>query len=361
MKHKTMSVKHVFAWIIYVILLTLIYILLKSPLHYIIPGFLIFLTILELISRSVFAKNINFDMEVSGNNEKKSAGAVNLLCSNKSILPAIFLESEIEIKNLLNGEKKRITSVFGIFPKGKETVGFNMVPDQCGCIRVSVNYIKKGGFLGIFKEELEQSFIPLSCNYIVFPDISEIAVDREKIYSYSMESFKYSNVKTGNDPGEIFGIRDYQPNDSLKAIHWKLSEKMDNLVIRQMGYPVDNDILIILDKFHSSIEKDKIERLTEILFSLSSSLAGDTVKHDIGWYDSDTGEFTVETVQSLAEWLTKCVKTLSAPNLIYDGSSSISLYLQTENKKEYSNYIIISNDFKDRDLLLGYGNIIEFS
>ena len=40
-----------------------------------------------------------------------------------------------------------------------------------------------------------------------------------------IESDRYSPVRAGDDPSELFGLRDYREGDPLRNIHWKLSVK----------------------------------------------------------------------------------------------------------------------------------------
>ena len=60
-----------------------------------------------------------------------------------------------------------------------------------------------------------------------------------------MESFRYSGARPGDDPGETFDIREYQEGDSIRQIHWKLTGKLDKMMIRQRSFPVDDTILIL--------------------------------------------------------------------------------------------------------------------
>ncbi len=62
-----------------------------------------------------------------------------------------------------------------------------------------------------------------------------------------VESDVYSNTKGGDDVSEIFDIRDYVPGDRLNRIHWKLTSKMDRLMVKELGLPIDCSVLIFLE------------------------------------------------------------------------------------------------------------------
>lgn len=49
------------------------------------------------------------------------------------------------------------------------------------------------------------------------------------------EGFRQS--RKGSDPGETFENREYVPGDDIRSIHWKLSSKTDQLIIRRRAHP----------------------------------------------------------------------------------------------------------------------------
>ena len=53
--------------------------------------------------------------------------------------------------------------------------------------------------------------------------------------------------RKGNDPSEIFDIKDYTPGDDLRFVHWKLSGKADHLIMRQPSEPTHYHAIILMD------------------------------------------------------------------------------------------------------------------
>lgn len=51
----------------------------------------------------------------------------------------------------------------------------------------------------------------------------------------------------GNDPSETFDVRDYVPGDDVRSIHWKLSGKMDTLIVRQASDSAHYDTVLLPD------------------------------------------------------------------------------------------------------------------
>ena len=64
----------------------------------------------------------------------------------------------------------------------------------------------------------------------------------------SPDSDTSSPDRRGSDLTEPFRLREYAPGDSLRQIHWKLSSKLDRLVIREPGMPAARTLLVFWDR-----------------------------------------------------------------------------------------------------------------
>lgn len=53
--------------------------------------------------------------------------------------------------------------------------------------------------------------------------------------------------KRGNDTSEVFDLREYQPGDDVRSIHWKLSSKLDHLIVKESGYSSHFDTIVLFD------------------------------------------------------------------------------------------------------------------
>ena len=53
--------------------------------------------------------------------------------------------------------------------------------------------------------------------------------------------------RKGNDPSEMFDIREYVPGDDIRSIHWKLSGKTDQLILRESSEPSHYNMVLLPD------------------------------------------------------------------------------------------------------------------
>lgn len=64
------------------------------------------------------------------------------------------------------------------------------------------------------------------------------------------------------DKNKVTSLRDYREGDSIRSIHWKLSAKRDNLIIKEYDNPGDNNVIVFIDN-HMDLFKNDINRRLE--------------------------------------------------------------------------------------------------
>lgn len=78
----------------------------------------------------------------------------------------------------------------------------------------------------------------------------------------TFESTEYHPHKSGSDSSYTREIREYRPGDSLRNIHWKLSAKKEELLVKEYGLPLGCGMLLGLS----------CPRLTEEILEITYSL-----------------------------------------------------------------------------------------
>ena len=94
--------------------------------------------------------------------------------------------------------------------------------------------------------------------------------------------------KKGNGPGEYFGIRPYVDGDSMKLIHWKLTGKTDEYMVKEVEVPMMRMPLIFLETRVEKLDAAMIDGLLEAFFSISQHMAQEGQKHCLCWWDKKT-------------------------------------------------------------------------
>ena len=88
------------------------------------------------------------------------------------------------------------------------------------------------------------------------------------------------------DCPEEYSVRAYRPGDPLHAIHWKLTSKWDELMVREAEGAQDGRVDLLFD-FHGAIAA--LDGVLERLLAESDELLRQQRAHRIRWFDPDHG------------------------------------------------------------------------
>ncbi len=151
---------------------------------------------------------------------------------------------------------------------------------------------------------------------LVTPTVSEVPVlVSRQSRDFAGESEVYSKEKGGDDASEIFRIRNYQPGDKLRSIHWKLSAKTNELMVCEESLPLGCPVLFFLDLYQSPKREyrqrkkgvyEKRDSFLQVVASLSHGMVREGCRHYMIWYDSgirDIYRYRVEREEDVYEML----------------------------------------------------------
>ena len=275
--------------------------------------------------------------------------------TNPGKLPILKCKTKLTAENMLNGEKDEINTEFFIWPGKQDSVDFALEDNHCGLLRLTADDAVITDPLGIFSKKTSFDVgSELSGNLYYLPKITELVISPEEVSTYDMESYKYSQTQKGSDPSEMFDIKAYGEGDSFKAIHWKLSSKLDEIMVREHGLPIENRVLAILDKRPAAEDKDYIDKKIEFTASLSYTLLRKGVYHSLGWFDCLNDRFETVRVDGEESFWMAITALISSP---FEDSekSAAQQYAESDIDKEFSNYIYISEEADGTEILVNYG------
>lgn len=141
----------------------------------------------------------------------------------------------------------------------------------------------------------------------LLPQVHELPLQISgAVKNFLGESEIYDDLRGGTDNSEVFQIREYVPGDRLQNIHWKLSAKSDDLMVREHSLPKGCGIVLLLGS--KGIEKSRPaqrDRFLQIAASVSFALVDAGCPHIVSWYDDVTGDpvrMRVDDEESFYEW-----------------------------------------------------------
>lgn len=170
-----------------------------------------------------------------------------------------------KISNSFTGRKRHFKFIYGGFIKKPVYKKVDRLSHDCGCLNISARYCKIYDLLGIF-------FIPikLNCNneVLIKPKAKEPSIlpdlEHIKIIGYKPKTSGFA---------EEYELRNYQRGDSLKSIHWKISARHNNLIVKEPSEPVHK--LLILKPVITQNAKENNSTLGKFIYLTDFILKSD--------------------------------------------------------------------------------------
>ncbi|MGC8764338.1 MAG: DUF58 domain-containing protein [Brevinematia bacterium] len=137
-----------------------------------------------------------------------------------------------------------------------------------GLYRVGPTIIKFSDFCGIFSFEVE---LDTKKEIIVFPTIYPFY---ELPYKSLQPQGNFKNkLPIYEDVSMIKGVKEYQPGDELKRINWKLSARLNKILVNTYLHSVSLDSYIVLNLFRDDYEFKEGLFYSERAIEIAASLA----------------------------------------------------------------------------------------
>lgn len=232
---------------------------------------------------------------------------ISAVVRNRSFFPIAQVRLQLCLENTLFGER-RTERLFLPVPCGPEqAAAFRVRSAHCGKIAVSLEKAAFYDYFGIFA--ISPKVRQTAALFVTpVPRFLDAAVGIPAVPG--TESSTYSKYKPGDDPSEIFDIRPYREGDPMRSVHWKLSSRLDELMVKEFSLPTDSAVLLLTELMASSM--DALDTLLETLVSLSRFLLENEIRHNVEWYDDEHALFREAAVENDTELAALCNTLLSA-------------------------------------------------
>jgi len=193
----------------------------------------------------------------------------------------------VSVCHALSDKPEKIQLRFPLHGRNSTKLTFYIRPDCCGAVRVKIEKVRILDYFHLFSVRMKKR--SAETELLVLPEILKLHLQDTAEAVSSPESTRYAD-KPGDDPSEIFNIREYHPGDAVSRIHWKLSSKSDILFIKEFGFPIEKKILLLAEYLPES-EAPAIDRMKQaqafltLIYSLSVRFAESENVAFLAWHD----------------------------------------------------------------------------
>ena len=209
--------------------------------------------------------------------ERGEAGRWQLSVEVPVGLPLARITLRLTEQNLLTGETRgRRLAMTGV--ARRKPVELSAPTGHCGLLELWVGRARVYDYLGLFSRRLE---VPAPARLLCRP-IPAAAEPPAISEGQGLRPTAGSAARRG--PGDDYDLREYRPGDPMRSVHWKLSSKWDELIVRERSETLVPLPLLTLDRFGPP---EALDKLLDRLAGLSRALLDVQRPHGVLWLDRD--------------------------------------------------------------------------
>ena len=258
-----------------------------------------------------------------------------LTIENPGIMPVANAELEVVCENLRTGETDSTVIQVSPGPKSKKEIDFEVLSGHAGRYRVNVTDAVMWDPLMLAKKDVkceDSKFIT------VMPELFETHLTYASDAAL-LENDRSAESRRGLDPGDVRGIREYVPGDPVRNIHWKLSEKIDKMLVKELGTPITDQLLVILGSAgERSSDPEALEAIASVYVSLLNTLRLDSTSLTAAWTDAITGQAVFKKISDEDEMNLAADEYLASPASLHGAFASIDRDLA---ETRYAHIVIV--------------------
>lgn len=249
------------------------------------PAFFLLLPLFTGLSLLLARKRASLSLEAAAD----AYGSVQLRYTARcsSPWPVARLTWRAVLSRSTGGPAQRWTGSAALAGAGQEqVVSLRVRGARTGYLSLSTDRVFLWDALGLFR--LSCAAPPVQ-EVLIAPKLAQVHLLNDQAQFGLYDSAVYSQHRPGQDVSELFALHEYVPGEELRRVHWKLSSKLDKLVVREFGLPVGQPVTVLLEtQAREGVSSgDALSTCFDAAASLAARLLRSEISFDLAWMDGD--------------------------------------------------------------------------
>lgn len=169
---------------------------------------------------------------------------VSVLIENRCPLFFPKVNTSVSVCHAFSHTPETIRLRFPLHGRNTTRLTFYIHAECCGAVQIQLQKLNVLDCFHLFHTKIKKQDDEIEI--LVLPQKLDLLLQETAEAVYTPESNRYAD-KAGDDPSELFNIREYHAGDAVSRIHWKLSSKSDKLLIKELGFPIEKQVLLLIE------------------------------------------------------------------------------------------------------------------
>lgn len=253
-------------------------------------------------------KNLKVEISCPASAEKGKEQKADIYIENRGKLPAVHSFVRVQMKNKLTREVMIRDLALPIATGNRTKENFSFRSDYCGYLTMKITGVFLLDWIGFLTVRCKAETDQTEAKTVVLPDTFAPQILLEPASGSTEEAEEWSPFRRGNDQTETYALRDYAPGDSLRQIHWKLSSKRRQLIVRESSLPEIKTLLLFWNK-GGQAAAEEMDAMAEVVSSAAQTIWEMGETFTLGWQQSEESCYVpVGTEEELQQAIAQMLK-----------------------------------------------------
>jgi len=192
------------------------------------------------------------------------AGEVALELTNRKLLAPSM---SIVVEDQAAGERGR-AFFLSIPARSARLQTYPLTPERRGLLELTSLRLSSRFPFGFFEKDRT---LKTRDSLLVYPRISPLTREWQAGWGSEMETAP--NVPLARDSGEEYlGLREYRPGDNPKNIHWRVTARLQKMMVREFLPPDGRQVVLLLDSYLPAEADDDARQALDACCRIAASL-----------------------------------------------------------------------------------------
>lgn len=234
------------------------------------------------------------------------------------------------------------------------------VPLDTSCVGLVSIVLKKATLIDAIGTDCSMLPCAFEGSYAVYPSIPQVDAYFDRMVQTDSSNVAYDQSKKGRDESEVFDLREFRRGDAMRTVHWKLSARFDDLVVREASRPVDSRTILVFGGIMGANENEEaraaLNSAASLFVGISQSLLHQGVAHTVMRKTNDViDERPVENEGDFNTMLDELIAFPMPPDMVVSAEDE----KQLSERRQFSKIIVVTNTLRNSEFerIGAYGDL----
>lgn len=234
------------------------------------------------------------------------------------------------------------------------------VPLDTSCVGLVSIVLKKATLIDAIGTDCSMLPCAFEGSYAVYPSIPQVDAYFDRMVQTDSSNVAYDQSKKGRDESEVFDLREFRRGDAMRTVHWKLSARFDDLVVREASRPVDSRTILVFGGIMGANENEEaraaLNSAASLFVGISQSLLHQGVAHTVMRKTNDViDERPVENEGDFNTMLDELIAFPMPSDMVVSAEDE----KQLSERRQFSKIIVVTNTLRNSEFerIGAYGDL----